>query len=777
MSDAQIKRSGFIGATIGNAWEGLRDAVSGVKPTRSKMMEYDQPLLWVSIVLLGLGLVMVYSASIALPDSPKYANYTNGHFLLRHAFSLLIGVIGAVVAFQIPVKFWDKYAPKLFIIALVLLVVVLIPHVGKGVNGARRWLPLGVMNFQPSELMKLAVVLYAANYTVRKQDWMQNVRKGFLPMGVAVAFVGSLLLLEPDMGAFLVIAAVAMGILFLGGVNGKLFGGLVLTAVSTFSLLILMSPWRRERIFAYLNPWQEEYAQGKAYQLTHSLIAFGRGEWTGVGLGGSIEKLHYLPEAHTDFILAVIGEELGFVGVLIVILLFYWMVRRAFEIGRTALQLDRTFAGLVAKGLGIWIGWQAFINMGVNLGLLPTKGLTLPMVSYGGSGILMNCMAIALLLRIDYENRVLMRGGRYDGTRVGRSAAHPPRHGRRHRRPHLPRAVGGQAAGRARVAGGVARQRERHGRPARAQARFPAGVGAFWRRARQGPRHQVPAAAEPAACVLAEPGRGAPRASERGAGHGRLHHLSGRHDERAAGRAAGAARTEFDRGPGQSRARTRGRSRAVRLSGCAARRRVGRQSHPCRSGGAAVAAGALCRAERSAAGAGRGGSLGAAALNDVVPRALALLPADTRPIVIHQAGAKQIDTLRANYAAVGIDETHAQAVPFIDDMAAAYAQADLVICRAGAMTVSEVAAAGVAALFVPFPHAVDDHQTTNARFLSERGAALLVPQPSLGPASLADTLASLTRAQLADMAAKAREQARPEAAERVADICVAAARA
>ena len=210
----------------------------------------------------------------------------------------------------------------------------------------------------------------------------------------------------------LVIAAVAMGILFLGGVNGKLFGGLVLTAVSTFSLLILLSPWRRERIFAYLNPWQEEYAQGKAYQLTHSLIAFGRGEWTGVGLGGSIEKLHYLPEAHTDFILAVIGEELGFVGVLVVILLFYWLVRRSFEIGRTALQLDRTFAGLVAKGLGIWMGWQAFINMGVNLGLLPTKGLTLPMVSYGGSGILMNCVAIALLLRIDYENRVLMRGGK-----------------------------------------------------------------------------------------------------------------------------------------------------------------------------------------------------------------------------------------------------------------------------------------------------------------------------------------------------------------------------
>ena len=412
MSDSQVKRSGFIGATIGNAWGGLRDAVSGVKPTRSRMMEYDQPLLWVAIVLLTLGLVMVYSASIALPDSPRYANYRESHFLVRHAFALFIGLSAGLVAFQIPVKVWDKYAPKLFIIALVLLVLVLVPFVGKCVNGARRWIPLGVMNFQPSELMKLAVVLYAANYTVRKQEWMQTVSKGFLPMGVAVVLVGMLLLLEPDMGAFLVIAAVAMGILFLGGINGKLFAGLVGVAIGAFALLITASPWRRERIFAYLSPWEESNALGKAYQLTHSLIAFGRGEWTGVGLGGSIEKLHYLPEAHTDFILAVIGEEFGFIGVLVMIVLFYWLVRRAFDIGRTALQLDRTFAGLVAKGIGVWLGWQTFINMGVNLGLLPTKGLTLPLVSYGGSGILMNCIGLAIVLRIDYENRVLMRGGK-----------------------------------------------------------------------------------------------------------------------------------------------------------------------------------------------------------------------------------------------------------------------------------------------------------------------------------------------------------------------------
>jgi cell division protein FtsW len=412
MSESQVKRSGFIGATIGNAWGGLRDAVSGVKPTRSRMMEYDQPLLWVAIVLLTFGLVMVYSASIALPDSPRYANYREAHFLVRHAFALFIGLSMGLVAFQIPVKVWDKYAPKLFVISLILLVIVLVPFVGKGVNGARRWIPLGVMNFQPSELMKLAVVLYAANYTVRKQEWMQTVSKGFLPMGVAVVVVGMLLLLEPDMGAFLVIAAVAMGILFLGGINGKLFAGLVGVAVGAFGLLITASPWRRERIFAYLNPWEESNALGKAYQLTHSLIAFGRGEWTGVGLGGSIEKLHYLPEAHTDFILAVIGEDFGFVGVLVMIVLFYWLVRRCFNIGRTALQLDRTFAGLVAKGMGVWIGWQTFINMGVNLGLLPTKGLTLPLVSYGGSGILMNCVGVAIVLRIDYENRVLMRGGK-----------------------------------------------------------------------------------------------------------------------------------------------------------------------------------------------------------------------------------------------------------------------------------------------------------------------------------------------------------------------------
>ena len=379
---------------------------------RSKMMAYDQPLVWVVLLLMLFGMVMVYSASISLPDSPKYARYDNAHFLTRQAMFISVSIIAALLAFRVRIKTWQRLAPYLFVATLILLVLVLIPGVGKGVNGARRWLSFKVFNIQPSELMKLFVVLYAADYTVRKQQVMHKLTKGFMPMTLAIGFVGLLLLLEPDLGAFGVIVCIAMGILFLGGINGIWFGGIGATLVGIFSMVILLSPWRRERIFAYLNPWEEENALGKAYQLSHSLIAFGRGELFGVGLGGSVEKLHYLPEAHTDFLLAVIGEELGFVGVFVVVALFYWIIKRSFEIGRQAIAMDLTFAGLTAKGIGIWIAVQTFINMGVNLGLLPTKGLTLPLMSYGGSGVLINCVGLAILLRIDYENRVLMRGGR-----------------------------------------------------------------------------------------------------------------------------------------------------------------------------------------------------------------------------------------------------------------------------------------------------------------------------------------------------------------------------
>ncbi|WPB56231.1 putative lipid II flippase FtsW [Xylophilus sp. GOD-11R] len=412
---------------IGGWFSGLFQAATEALPVRigsqefartqtapARLMGFDQALLWVTVALLAWGLVMVYSASIAMPDNPRFGKlgYSQTYFLTRHVVGLVLGFVAAVLAFQIPIRTWERCAPALFIFSLVLLVLVLVPHVGRSVNGARRWIPLGVMNFQPSELAKLSVVIYAADYMVRKMEVKERFFRAVLPMGVAVALVGVFLLAEPDMGAFMVIAIIAMGILFLGGVNARMFFLIAAVLLVAFGMMVMMSEWRRERIFAYLNPWDEKLTLGKGYQLSHSLIAIGRGEIFGVGLGGSVEKLHWLPEAHTDFLLAVIGEEFGMVGVLICIGLFLWLTRRIMHIGRQAIALDRVFAGLVAQGIGIWVGFQSFINMGVNLGALPTKGLTLPFMSYGGSAILMNLVAVALVLRIDYENRVLMRGGR-----------------------------------------------------------------------------------------------------------------------------------------------------------------------------------------------------------------------------------------------------------------------------------------------------------------------------------------------------------------------------
>jgi len=388
------------------------DALTSTRTRASRMMEYDQPLVWVTVLLMLFGMVMVYSASISLVDSPKFANYTNTYFLKRQAIFIAVSLLVGLVVFRIRIAAWQRLAPYLFVATLALLVLVLIPGVGVVVNGARRWLSLKVLNLQPSELMKVVAVLYAADFTVRKQEYMHKLTKGFMPMAGAIGLVGLLLLLEPDLGAFGVIVCIAMGILFLGGINLIWFGGIGALLVMIFTAIIALSPFRRARMFAYLDPWEEGNSLDKAYQLTHSLIAFGRGEFFGVGLGGSVEKLHYLPEAHTDFLLAVIGEELGLAGVLVVIVMFYWLVKRAFDIGRQAIAIDQTFAGLAAKGIGIWIGVQTFINMGVNLGLLPTKGLTLPLMSYGGTGVLINCVGLAILLRIDYENRVMMRGGR-----------------------------------------------------------------------------------------------------------------------------------------------------------------------------------------------------------------------------------------------------------------------------------------------------------------------------------------------------------------------------
>ncbi|MDP3637215.1 MAG: putative lipid II flippase FtsW [Azonexus sp.] len=377
---------------------------------RRPLAEIDYALLWSVLILLFAGMVMVYSASIAIAEGGRFTNHQPAYYLVRHGVFLCVALVAAAVAFQVPLSLWQKYAPYLFMIGVFLLAIVLIPGIGRDVNGARRWLPLGIANLQPSELMKLFAVLYAADYTVRKINVMHDLKQAFLPLFGAMVVVGVCLLKEPDFGAFVVIIAITMGILFLGGLKARLFALLIIGLLLAFAVMIIVSPYRRDRVFGFMDPWADAF--GRGYQLSHSLIAFGRGELFGVGLGGSIEKLFYLPEAHTDFLLAVIAEELGFVGVLAVIALFALIVQRAFAIGRQCVQLDRLYPALVAMGVGIWIGVQSFINMGVNMGLLPTKGLTLPLMSFGGSGILANCIALAILLRVDWENRQLMRGGK-----------------------------------------------------------------------------------------------------------------------------------------------------------------------------------------------------------------------------------------------------------------------------------------------------------------------------------------------------------------------------
>ena len=377
---------------------------------RRQPSEIDLALLWSTLILLLIGMVMVYSASMATAEAARATGNQAAYYLVRHAIFLTIGLLAAAAAFQVPLTTWQQWSPWLFVGGCLLLALVLVPGVGREVNGAQRWLPLGIVNLQPSELMKLFAVLYAADYTVRKMPHMHDLKKAFLPMACAMVTVGILLLKEPDFGAFVVIIAVAFSILFLGGMRARLFVVLIIVLAAAFAALIILSPYRRDRIFGFMDPWADAF--GRGYQLSHALIAFGRGELLGVGLGASVEKLFYLPEAHTDFLLAVIAEELGFVGVVVIIVLFGLLVQRAFAIGRQAVALDRLYSALVAQGIGVWLGVQGFINMGVNTGLLPTKGLTLPLMSFGGSGIFANCVAIAVLLRIDWENRQLMRGAK-----------------------------------------------------------------------------------------------------------------------------------------------------------------------------------------------------------------------------------------------------------------------------------------------------------------------------------------------------------------------------
>ncbi len=370
--------------------------------------EYDRSLAWAALLLMAIGLVMVYSASITTAEASRHTGSNAAYYLLRHTVFLAVALAAAIAVFLVPVRYWQKGAPWLFLAGVVLLVLVLVPGIGREVNGARRWINLEAATMQPSELMKLAAVLYAADYTVRKHAVLKSFRRGLLPMLAVMMFVSWLLLREPDFGALVVIAVTTFGILFLGGMNGRHFTALGAMLALGFALLVLTSEYRMQRILGFMDPWTDPF--GRGYQLSHALIAFGRGEWLGVGLGASVEKLHYLPEAHTDFLLAVIAEELGFLGVAAVIALFGWVVMRAFAIGRQAALRERHFASLAAQGISVWIGFQALINMGVNMGLLPTKGLTLPLMSFGGTGLVVNCLAFAMLLRIDWENRQLARG-------------------------------------------------------------------------------------------------------------------------------------------------------------------------------------------------------------------------------------------------------------------------------------------------------------------------------------------------------------------------------
>jgi len=369
---------------------------------------YDQALLWVTLILLAFGMVMVYSASISWAEGKSLTHHQASYYLVRHAGFLIVGLLFAGVAFQVPTRIWQKYATPLFLIGLGMLILVLVPGIGHKVLGSRRWIKLVLFQIQPSEMMKFLAAVYVADYTTRKAALMHSFKQGFLPMLGVMLFVALLLLQEPDFGAFVVIASISIAILWLGGINLRIFGGLLVLLVIGFIILILTSPYRLQRIVGYMDPWADPF--GKGYQLTHALIAFGRGEWLGVGLGGSVEKLMYLPEAHTDFLLAVIAEELGFIGVAALVALFVWIVVRSFKIAKESDSNEQYFSALLAQGIGVWIGVQSIINMGVNMGLLPTKGLTLPLLSFGGTGILANCVAMAVLLRIDWENKRLFKG-------------------------------------------------------------------------------------------------------------------------------------------------------------------------------------------------------------------------------------------------------------------------------------------------------------------------------------------------------------------------------
>jgi cell division protein FtsW len=408
----------IIGSTLSSLWQTLSGtkqatAANSQSPQPSRIRPFDNTLLIVLCSLIMVGVVFVYSASIPLADHPENKLKTENHYLIRHVFSIIVAGMVAVLLFTlVPIEWWNRASPWIFISVIFLLIVVLVPFIGKEAKGARRWIPLGPFSLQPTELMKVAALLYAANYITRKQAHKEMFVKGFLPVGFALGLAGAMVLAQKDLGGAAVVVMCAMLVLFYGGINWRIFTAMLGVMVLTAALSIMFYSYRFERILAFVNPFDPRYERGIAWQLTNSLIAFARGGATGEGLGQSVEKMFYLPDAHTDFIFAVIGEETGLIGVTVLVLTYWWIVGRSFSIGRQALVLDRPFAGLMALGIATWLGVQTLINMGVALGMMPTKGLTLPFVSYGGSAILSSTIAFTILLRIDYESRLLMTGKR-----------------------------------------------------------------------------------------------------------------------------------------------------------------------------------------------------------------------------------------------------------------------------------------------------------------------------------------------------------------------------
>jgi cell division protein FtsW len=358
----------------------------------------DWTLLTTALILLGLGLVMIASASVGIAERQLGEP---GYYFIRQLLYVGAGLTLSWVAWRIPLTVWERLGPVLIIISLLLLFALFVPGLGRTVNGSTRWLLLGPFNLQVSELVKFTMVVYLAGYLMRRGEEVRTTVGGFLkPMGLVLIFA-VLLLRQPDFGATVVLMATALGMMFLGGVRLWLFGVLVAMALGSMAALAITSPYRMERLTAFLNPWADPFNSG--FQLTQALIAFGRGEWFGVGLGESVQKLFYLPEAHTDFVYAVLAEELGTVGASGVVLLFVVLIARILRIGRDAAEAGLGFGSHLCSGIALWFAMQAFINMGVNMGLLPTKGLTLPLMSYGGSSIVVVCVAIALVLRVSLE--------------------------------------------------------------------------------------------------------------------------------------------------------------------------------------------------------------------------------------------------------------------------------------------------------------------------------------------------------------------------------------